>query len=242
MANRENQEVFDAAPCGRPFSTQQSDARPARTVLGNLGTNTRTENHRPNPTLPSYSQAVWGLQEHQNNLRWKMNNSPHSVHSYKSDKFAWNIDTGDNSFLYDERSGYNMFPMNTFFNTDFVQGRKLNIHNHLSHLLFPDDATTYWKLEKVAFEPKVPWYNSYESRLKSFTSDLCPPQLSKKAREMAFTGFFYQQITDHVQCFACGICVHQWENQDDVRLEHKRWAPNSFCPHLMKVCPEVYYK
>jgi hypothetical protein len=47
-------------------------------------------------------------------------------------------------------------------------------------------------------------------------------------REMASNGFYYIEYKDVVECTFCNIQVHDWEADDDIANEHKRWAP--YCP------------
>lgn len=159
-------------------------------------------------------------------LCWKINSlfNHESESQYQNEKLWWKMEYNDKSplFMYE----VNIKDPKPIF-TGHLEGRKINIHEHLSHIIFPHEDTSYWKLEKVTFEPNVTFHKSYESRLASFTANSCPLHLKQRSKEFAYCGFFFQQLSDHVRCFACGISVHAWEWNDDIRKEHKNNKP--FC-------------
>ena len=47
-------------------------------------------------------------------------------------------------------------------------------------------------------------------------------------RELARNGLFYIGVDDIVECTFCQIRICNWESDDDVAKEHKKWAP--YCP------------
>ena len=107
------------------------------------------------------------------------------------------------------------------------------------HLMFDDDdPCSYWRLERCTFSACSPFNNRYHERLSSFGMARCPDHLVNRAKEMAYTGFSYTGNLDAVSCFACDVTVYQWEDRDDIRMEHKKWSP--CCPHLRKVCPDLF--
>ncbi|KAG8598494.1 hypothetical protein GDO81_002633 [Engystomops pustulosus] len=46
-----------------------------------------------------------------------------------------------------------------------------------------------------------------------------------KPSSLAEAGFFFTGTRDHVQCFSCGGCLGNWEENDDPWREHARWFP-----------------
>nr|XP_053653956.1 baculoviral IAP repeat-containing protein 8-like [Cherax quadricarinatus] len=66
-------------------------------------------------------------------------------------------------------------------------------------------------------------YHKYKSRLKSFRG--WPNTLKQRAEQLAEAGFFYRNLSDHVQCFYCGGGLRNWEAEDIPWNEHARWYP-----------------
>ncbi|XP_077136792.1 baculoviral IAP repeat-containing protein 1-like [Ranitomeya variabilis] len=62
-----------------------------------------------------------------------------------------------------------------------------------------------------------------QTRLQSFTC--WPVYASIKPCELAETGFFFTGTRDNVQCFSCGGCLGNWEENDDPWKEHAKWFP-----------------
>ena len=48
--------------------------------------------------------------------------------------------------------------------------------------------------------------------------------------DLAYSGFSYCGISDHVVCYSCGIRLHGWNYDDDVDKTHRTWSPN--CSHI----------
>jgi hypothetical protein len=63
----------------------------------------------------------------------------------------------------------------------------------------------------------------YSKRLETF-KDYSPRPFHPRASELAALGFFYLGNGDKVQCFCCGICIHDWQASDMVLNEHARWS------------------
>ncbi|KAM4049211.1 LOW QUALITY PROTEIN: baculoviral IAP repeat-containing protein 1-like [Anomaloglossus baeobatrachus] len=62
-----------------------------------------------------------------------------------------------------------------------------------------------------------------QARLQSFTS--WPPYTFMKPDVLAQAGFFFTGTKDAVQCFSCGGCLGNWEENDDPWKEHAKWFP-----------------
>jgi hypothetical protein len=52
-------------------------------------------------------------------------------------------------------------------------------------------------------------------------------------RELAQNGFYYIDYKDVVECTFCNVQVHDWEADDVIANEHKRWAP--YCPLVRRI-------
>ena len=63
-----------------------------------------------------------------------------------------------------------------------------------------------------------------------------PNQLTQHPVQMIASGFYYTGYGDRVTCFHCGIILHNWEQADDVDLEHKKHSPD--CKFLL-MCRQV---
>ena len=69
-----------------------------------------------------------------------------------------------------------------------------------------------------------PRYATYDEHLLSYKD--WPKQMKQAGCEMAEAGFFYTQRHDRVQCYYCGILLHNWEAMDIPCEEHVRHAPD----------------
>ena len=63
-----------------------------------------------------------------------------------------------------------------------------------------------------------------------------PNQLTQRPVQMIASGFYYTGYGDRVTCFHCGIILRNWEQADDVDLEHKKHSPE--CKFLL-MCRQV---
>jgi len=68
-----------------------------------------------------------------------------------------------------------------------------------------------------------PEYTSFQSRLKTFKS--FPLNTSQNKYSLAECGFKYSGVEDIVECFCCGLVLHNWERMDDSWIEHCRFSP-----------------
>ncbi|XP_068117217.1 baculoviral IAP repeat-containing protein 1-like [Hyperolius riggenbachi] len=67
-----------------------------------------------------------------------------------------------------------------------------------------------------------------QSRMKSFSH--WPVYALVEPSALAQAGFFFTGIRDTVQCFSCGGCLGNWEEDDDPWKEHAKWF--SYCSFL----------
>ncbi|KAM3938234.1 baculoviral IAP repeat-containing protein 1-like [Leptodactylus fuscus] len=63
-----------------------------------------------------------------------------------------------------------------------------------------------------------------QTRLQSFTS--WPVYASIKLCALVEAGFCFTGTRDTVQCFSCGGCLGNWEENDDPWKEHAKWFPD----------------
>ncbi|KAI8742847.1 death-associated inhibitor of apoptosis 1 [Biomphalaria glabrata] len=82
---------------------------------------------------------------------------------------------------------------------------------------------TYLDLNIVTERPKRPEYALNLKRVESFASWPRDHHLSPK--ELAAAGFYYAGYGDCSRCFCCGGGLRNWEDEDDVWIEHARWFP-----------------
>ena len=65
-------------------------------------------------------------------------------------------------------------------------------------------------------------YADYSTRMKTF--EKWPKQMKPSADELIFAGFFYKGYGDSVECFFCGVTLHDWETKDNAINKHKKWS------------------
>lgn len=81
-------------------------------------------------------------------------------------------------------------------------------------------------------DPALPGFTSIHSRLKSF--EHFPPNFFQNKYALAECGFKYTGVEDIVECFWCGLILHNWKREDDVWIEHCRYNPKCLYVLLMK--------
>jgi hypothetical protein len=77
-----------------------------------------------------------------------------------------------------------------------------------------------------------PQYTTFSSRLKTF--NLFPLTSSQDKYSLAECGFIYLGKKDIVECFCCGLILHNWEKDDNPWIEHSRWNPKCLYVLLSK--------
>ncbi len=80
--------------------------------------------------------------------------------------------------------------------------------------------------------PAHPQYTTFSSRLKTF--NLFPLTSSQDKYSLAECGFIYSGKKDIVECFCCGLILHNWEKDDNPWIEHSRWNPKCIYVLLSK--------
>ena len=72
----------------------------------------------------------------------------------------------------------------------------------------------------MIIKSKYPNFSHVDHRCDTFTECWPEKATGKSPREMADCGFFYRGISDHVECFYCGIGLRNWQNFDDIWVQH----------------------
>lgn len=76
----------------------------------------------------------------------------------------------------------------------------------------------------LEFEYSSPSMLFFQDRLKTF--DMWPPQIEPNKFQLSSAGFYYTGRNDTVECFSCGLRLHQWQKGDESLLEHKTHSPS----------------
>ncbi|KAM9330965.1 baculoviral IAP repeat-containing protein 1a-like [Gastrophryne carolinensis] len=101
-------------------------------------------------------------------------------------------------------------------NCEFVKGSNVGNISKYDVRVQPMDGCQASHSEVVDDEQK---------RLQSFS---CWPFYALvKPSALAHAGFFFTGTRDTVQCFSCGGCLMDWEENDDPWKEHAKWFPES---------------
>ena len=77
-----------------------------------------------------------------------------------------------------------------------------------------------------------PKFSSFASRFKTFK--LFPLNTSQNKYTLSECGLKYSGVDDVVECFCCGLILHNWERLDDPWIEHCRFSPRCLYVLLMK--------
>ncbi|XP_055881233.1 baculoviral IAP repeat-containing protein 7-A-like [Biomphalaria glabrata] len=95
---------------------------------------------------------------------------------------------------------------------------------------------TYSELGIVTDRPKRPEYALKSERLKTFSS--WPRGHRLQPSDLADAGFYYAGYGDCARCFYCGGGLRNWEDDDDVWVEHGRWF--SKCSFIRQRLGQVF--
>jgi E3 ubiquitin-protein ligase XIAP len=68
-------------------------------------------------------------------------------------------------------------------------------------------------------------------RLRSF-EDNNWEKLFIDIKTLSLQGFYYYKLPDRVKCVFCAVCLHEFEQTDDVLKDHLKYSPN--CPLLRR--------
>ncbi|KAG8598490.1 hypothetical protein GDO81_002630 [Engystomops pustulosus] len=77
--------------------------------------------------------------------------------------------------------------------------------------------------QSIALSPSDHRMQDVQARLQTFSC--WPPYTFMEPDILAQAGLFFTGTRDHVQCFSCGGCLGNWEENDDPWKEHAKWFP-----------------
>ncbi|XP_040197462.1 baculoviral IAP repeat-containing protein 1e-like [Rana temporaria] len=80
-------------------------------------------------------------------------------------------------------------------------------------------------------------YATEEARHKSFTN--WPSYATIQPDQLVSAGFIFTGRRDAVQCFSCGGCLGNWQENDDPWKEHAKWFPECAFLKRMKTHKEI---
>ncbi|KAH9488684.1 Baculoviral IAP repeat-containing protein 7 [Bulinus truncatus] len=95
---------------------------------------------------------------------------------------------------------------------------------------------TYSDLNIITDRPKRPEYALKIKRIQSF--DSWPRYHHLTPDELAEAGFYFAGYGDCTRCFYCGGGLRNWDEEDDVWVEHARWFPR--CSYLKQKLGEDF--
>ncbi|XP_059157550.1 uncharacterized protein LOC131941938 isoform X2 [Physella acuta] len=95
---------------------------------------------------------------------------------------------------------------------------------------------TYSELGIITERPKRYEYALKVKRLETF--DAWPRGHHLKTQDLADAGFYYAGYGDCARCFYCGGGLRNWEDNDDVWVEHARWFPK--CAYIRQQMGQVF--
>ncbi|XP_055882705.1 uncharacterized protein LOC106069079 [Biomphalaria glabrata] len=95
---------------------------------------------------------------------------------------------------------------------------------------------TYSELGIVTEHPKRFEYAMLLKRMETFTA--WPRDHHLTPKKLAKAGFYYAGYGDCVRCFYCGGGLRNWEDEDDVWVEHARWFPK--CAYILRRMGQVF--
>lgn len=70
-----------------------------------------------------------------------------------------------------------------------------------------------------------PEYSSHDDRMKSFR-DWPKSYATYQIHNLADAGFYYTGESDKIQCFFCGVRLHNWNDTENPMDQHIIWSPN----------------
>ena len=77
--------------------------------------------------------------------------------------------------------------------------------------------------------PTYPQYVTFTSRLKTY--NIFPSTIPQNKYVLSECGFIYTGVQDIVECFSCGLVLHDWKKDDIPWIEHSRH--NSKCIYVL---------
>ncbi|KAH9487784.1 hypothetical protein Btru_068745 [Bulinus truncatus] len=97
-------------------------------------------------------------------------------------------------------------------------------------------SPTYSQLGIITERPKRTEYGTVLERMKTFLN--WPRDHHLKPEELSACGFYYAGYGDCARCFYCGGGLRNWEDDDDVWVEHARWFPK--CAYIRQRTGQIF--
>lgn len=66
------------------------------------------------------------------------------------------------------------------------------------------------------------------------------PKRMPKLNKLVAAGFYYTGEKDEVACIACGVLLHEWEDNDDPWIEHELNSPDCELIKIKKSTSSMY--
>ncbi|CAL1545887.1 unnamed protein product [Lymnaea stagnalis] len=95
---------------------------------------------------------------------------------------------------------------------------------------------TYAELGIMTERPKRPEYALKAKRFETYTN--WPRHHHLKPEDLSAAGFYFAGYGDCARCFFCGGGLRNWEDEDDVWVEHARWFPK--CAYIRQLMGPVF--
>ncbi|KAH9508051.1 hypothetical protein Btru_052708 [Bulinus truncatus] len=95
---------------------------------------------------------------------------------------------------------------------------------------------SYSELGIITERPKRFEYALKIKRVQTYSS--WPRGHNLKPEELADAGFYYAGYGDCARCFYCGGGLRNWEDEDNVWVEHARWFPK--CAYIRQLMGHVF--
>ncbi|KAE9523353.1 hypothetical protein AGLY_016301 [Aphis glycines] len=95
-----------------------------------------------------------------------------------------------------------------------------------------NDISSLVSLVRSKSFPTYPEYITFTSRLQTY--DMLPSKIPQNKYLLADCGFIYRGVKDVVECFSCGLVLHDWKKDDIPWIEHSRHNPECIYVLLSK--------
>ncbi|CAL1528937.1 unnamed protein product [Lymnaea stagnalis] len=95
---------------------------------------------------------------------------------------------------------------------------------------------TYAELAIITERPKKPEFAMRQKRLDSFSR--WPEGHFITKEDLVNAGFYYAGYGDCGRCFYCGGGLRNWDDDDNVLVEHARWFPK--CPFMRQLMGQAF--
>ncbi|KAK0042866.1 E3 ubiquitin-protein ligase XIAP [Biomphalaria pfeifferi] len=109
-------------------------------------------------------------------------------------------------------------------------------HDQNQHTNSNANGPTYSELGIITDRPKRVEYALKSERLKTYST--WPRGHRLQPSDLADAGFYFAGYGDCARCFYCGGGLRNWDDEDDVWVEHARWFPK--CSFIRQRMGQVF--